>query len=93
METKQINLLTACKLAYANSQRRALTRGRWTNKDQEAHEALATAIAGNINEESMQLKALKAVYQDIELQNVKGGSDELNVMVQQAIALAEPKGE
>lgn len=35
------------------------------------------------------LVALKAVYQDIELQNVPGGSDELNVLVQEAIALVE----
>jgi hypothetical protein len=30
-------------------------------------------------------EALKAVYQDIELNNVKGGSDELNIMVQEAL--------
>ncbi len=35
------------------------------------------------------LAALKAVYQDIELQNVPGGSCELNLMVQEALALAE----
>ena len=29
--------------------------------------------------------ALLAVYQDIELQNVEGGSDELNIQVQQAL--------
>jgi len=31
------------------------------------------------------LNALMAVYQDIELQNAEGGSDELNVLVQNAI--------
>lgn len=35
------------------------------------------------------LEALLAVYADIELQNVKGGSDELNLMVQAAIAKVE----
>lgn len=35
------------------------------------------------------LEALQAVYRDIELQNVVGGSDELNTMVQAAIAKAE----
>lgn len=35
------------------------------------------------------LEALKAVYTDIELQNVQGGCNELNFMVQQAIAKAE----
>lgn len=34
------------------------------------------------------LEALEAVYQDIELQNVNGGSDELNFMVQKAISKA-----
>ncbi len=34
------------------------------------------------------LEALQAVYKDIELQNVKGGSDELNLMVQEAIKAA-----
>jgi len=37
------------------------------------------------------LEALKAVYADIELQNVEGGSDELNLMVQMAISKAEGK--
>ena len=30
-------------------------------------------------------KALLAVYTDIELQNVEGGSDELNIIVQEAL--------
>jgi len=30
-------------------------------------------------------EALQAVYKDIELNNVKGGSDELNLLVQQAL--------
>ena len=34
------------------------------------------------------LEALKAVYNDIEVQNVKGGSDELNLVVQEAIKKA-----
>ena len=34
-------------------------------------------------------KALLAVYSDIELQNVEGGSDELNNMVIQALELME----
>lgn len=34
-------------------------------------------------------KALLAVYGDIELQNVKGGSEELNLQVQQALEKAE----
>ena len=42
-----------------------------------------------VNSHDALLEACKAVYQDIELQNVKGGSDELNIMVQQAIAQAE----
>jgi len=39
--------------------------------------------------ESVLYKALLAVYQDIELQNVEGGSDELNIQVQEALAEAE----
>ena len=34
-------------------------------------------------------RTLKAVYADIELQNVKGGSDELNFLVQQVLAQVE----
>ncbi len=34
-------------------------------------------------------EALLAVYKDIELQNVKGGSDELNMMVQGALKMGE----
>lgn len=34
-------------------------------------------------------EALKAVYKDIELNNVKGGSDELNVMVSSVLARVE----
>ncbi len=30
-------------------------------------------------------EALLAIYQDVELQNVEGGSDELNIRVQQAL--------
>ena len=37
------------------------------------------------------LEALQAVYADLELQNVKGGSDELNIMVQKALAKGEGK--
>lgn len=36
-------------------------------------------------------EALLAVYKDIDLQNVQGGSDELNILVQQAIAEVEGK--
>lgn len=36
-------------------------------------------------------EALLSVYSDIELQNVAGGSDELNIMVQQALAKADGK--
>ena len=36
-------------------------------------------------------EALLAVYQDIEIQNVIGGSAELNVMVSEALAKAEEK--
>lgn len=36
-------------------------------------------------------EALLAVYQDIELQNVDGGSAELNLIVQKALAKAEGK--
>ena len=36
-------------------------------------------------------EALMAVYKDIELQNVKNGSDELNIIVQQALAKVEGK--
>lgn len=36
----------------------------------------------------MLYEALLAVYKDIELQNVDGGSDELNIIVQQALAKA-----
>ena len=36
-------------------------------------------------------EALMAVYTDIELQNVKGGCDELNFVVQQALAKVEGK--
>ena len=35
------------------------------------------------------LEALQAVYADIELQNVSGGSDELNLQVQAVLAKAE----
>ena len=35
------------------------------------------------------VEALEAVYSDIELQNVKGGSDELNMLVQTALAQAK----
>ena len=31
-------------------------------------------------------EALLAVYQDIDIQNVEGGSDELNIMVQEALS-------
>ena len=34
-------------------------------------------------------RTLKAVYADIELQNVEGGSDELNFLVHQILALVE----
>lgn len=37
------------------------------------------------------LATLETVYQDIELQNVKGGTDELNLMVQAAIRKARGK--
>lgn len=37
------------------------------------------------------VNALMAVYTDIELNNVKGGSDELNVMVQKALSKATSK--
>jgi len=37
-------------------------------------------------------EALLAVYRDIDLQNVEGGSDELNLMVQEALTEAESLG-
>lgn len=36
-------------------------------------------------------RILLAVYQDIELQNVKGGSEELNTMVSKALAKTDGK--
>ena len=36
-------------------------------------------------------RILLAVYQDIELQNVKGGSEELSLMVSEALAKTETK--
>ena len=46
-------------------------------------------IINSLAQRDALLEACRAVYQDIELQNVKGGSNELNIMVQQAIAQAE----
>ena len=34
-------------------------------------------------------KILLAIYEDIELQNVEGGSEELNIMVSEALAKTE----
>lgn len=36
-------------------------------------------------------RILLAVYQDIELQNVEGGSEELNLMVSEVLAKTEDK--
>ncbi len=36
-------------------------------------------------------EALKAIYQDVDLQNIDGGSDELNILTQKALAKAEGK--
>ena len=52
--------------------------------------ALAEHILGNwlcIEDAKVMrlVKALEAVYKDIDLQNVAGGSDELNLMVQAAL--------
>lgn len=38
-------------------------------------------------------RALLAVYQDIELQNVEGGSAELNILVQEALEAYNPSEE
>ena len=49
----------------------------------------AVRIVRACNSHDKLLAALRAVYQDIELQNVPGGSCELNLMVQAAIREAE----
>jgi hypothetical protein len=54
--------------------------------------AVAQRIKRTFEERDKLYEALIAVYQDIELQNVEGGSDELNIMVGNALALCE-KGE
>jgi len=58
-------------------------------KLQKKADLLTLGLLQEKNKINALLEACKAVYQDIELQNVKGGSDELNIMVQQAISLAE----
>ena len=58
----------------------------------ESMEANARHIVHCVNCHDELLEALQAVYSDIELQNVKGGSDELNFIVQQALAKAESEG-
>ena len=50
---------------------------------------IAKQIVREHNNYEALLEALLAVYADIELQNVEGGSAELNVMVSSALAKAE----
>lgn len=49
----------------------------------------ATFIVEACNGHDALVAALQAVYRDIELQNVPGGSDELNLMVQAALERVE----
>ena len=44
-------------------------------------------------EDAPLLEALQAVYTDVELQNMPGGSEELNLLVQAAIAQALASGQ
>jgi len=56
--------------------------------EQEVQENV-TYICKAVNNHEALLSALKKVYSDIELQNVEGGSNELNFIVQEAIEKAE----
>ena len=55
----------------------------------EMHKANSARLVKCWNMHDELLEALRAVYKDMELQNVTGGSDELNGIVQAAIANAE----